>query len=193
MEREALSRACYHSIVPTAQPGDLILVRSSSKGYGLGRAATGNTHDHIAVVVRDDMTTNIVSPATKKIPVERMLKPHLQPVVLRPAWRSDAQREAFVTWMESLDAKPYDVRRTLFLIPRLLLKHWLRIAVPFRALPAERERWICTDAVFIGLEAEPDFQAAIRETPLDWVTLRCATTNDFLRLAEARPDILRRV
>lgn len=175
------------------EPGDLILVRSSAKGYGLGRSATGNTYDHIAVVVNDEKTLNVVTPIGRLLPVENLLRPHLRPVVLRPAWRSDSQRAAFVAWMESLEAKPYDVRRTLALIPRLVLKHWLRIAVPFTPLPSPRERWICTDAVFIGLEAEPEFQTAIRELALDWIALRCATTNDFLRLAEARPDILRRV
>jgi len=39
---------------------------------------------------------------------------------------------------------------------------------------------------------ERGFEEALRTLPLDYRALRCASTTDFVRIAEARPDLLRR-
>ena len=54
----------------------------------------------------------------------------------------------------------------------------------------ERERWICTDAVLLGLERNVRGFAGLRELPLDWCELHSGTTNDLLTLSRLRPDLL---
>jgi hypothetical protein len=178
----------------TPEPGDLILVSSPGWGFALGRWAAGNPYDHIAVVVRNGLSTNIDKPASRKLPAAKLLKPHLSPIVLRPRWQTEEQRERFVDWMESLDGLAYDVERTLKLIPRILLRRFFRLALPFKQLEGARDKWICTDAVFLGLERSAHFRDVIQNNKkLDWVALRCATTNDFLRMAEKHPELMERV
>jgi hypothetical protein len=155
--------------------------------FAAARRLTGNAYDHIAVVVRDGQTVNIDKPMARRLPTDRLLRPELHPLVLRPAWRDDAARDAFVQWMESLIDRAYDVRRTLRLLVSLGLQR-AGLVVPLPRPQPGNPRWICTDAVLLGLERYVrDFDA---RAALDWQALHCATTNDFLRLAKARPDLL---
>ncbi|MBS1122542.1 MAG: hypothetical protein H6Q90_4770 [Deltaproteobacteria bacterium] len=173
------------------QPGDLVLVRSPGAIFAAGRRLTGNAYDHIAVVVQDDQTVNIDKPMSRRLPASRLLRSKLHPLVLRPAWRDEAARDGFVRWMESLVDLKYDARRTLRLLGSLALRR-AGIVVPLiRPQPSAR-RWICTDAVLLGLERYVS-DLDTRDPSLDWQSLRCGTTNDFLRLARARPDLLAQV
>lgn len=176
-----------------AEPGDLILVRSPGRIFALGRRLAGNAYDHVAIVVEGGETVNIDKPRVRCLPVERLLRASLAPLVLRPGWQHPDERRAFLAWTRSLLGRPYDRRRTYGLVPRLLARRLTGIAVPLAAPRVDQSHWICTDAVLLGLErCRPGF-AAVRGLELDWVRLRCGSTNDFLRIHEARPDLLARV
>jgi hypothetical protein len=171
-------------------PGDLILVKSTGAVFAAGRRMTGNPYDHVAVVVSDGGTLNIDKPSSRLLPQERLLRPHLHPLVLRPAWPSPEDRDRFVGWIESLVGRQYDTGRTLRLVPRRLLRRFLGVAVPLERPPLDAPRWICTDAVLMGLERTLPLGDALEALALDWIVLRCGTTNDFLVLSERRPDLL---
>lgn len=175
------------------EPGDLILVKSRGAVYAAARRLTGNDYDHVAVVVSGGQTINIDKPGSKYLPQERLLKPSHEPVVLRPAWPNEEARDRFVAWIQRCVERDYDVRRTLRLIPRLLLRKWLRVVRPLERPSADRSRWICTDAVLLGLEQSNEAFRALERLPLDWVSLGCGTTRDFLVIHEKRPDLLARI
>ena len=172
------------------QPGDLVLVKSRGLVSAAGRRLAGNTYDHVAVVVRDGQTVNIDKPRSRLLPAARLLRPHLEPLVLRPAWPGDAARDAFVAWIEQLAGREYDVARTLRLLVTLVARRFLRARLPLRRPQPDQRRWICTDAVLLGLERH---LASLAGLGLDWNELGCGTTNDFLRIRAARPDLLRQI
>lgn len=172
------------------QPGDLILVKSRGLVFRLGRRATGNAYDHVGVVTSDGRSINIDKPSTRVLPVERLLRESLSPLVLRPRFHDPEARARFVADIEALVDTPYDVRRTLGLVERLLERRIFRITRPLRDLGERRERWICTDAVLVSLERHLEGFAAVRDMPIDWVRLRSATTNDLLEISRRRPDLL---
>ena len=176
----------------TLEPGDLILVKSEGRFFAFGRRVAKNPYDHVAVVASDGCTINIDKPRTRLLPQERLLRPSLEPLVLRPAFAAPTERAAFVTELERLVRAPYDVRRTLQLLGRLLLRR-VGISVPLRKLDWDRERWICTDAVLLSLERHVRAFAHLRELPLDWCALQSGTTNDLLEIHRLRPDLLQRV
>ncbi|HEU0033933.1 MAG TPA: hypothetical protein VFQ53_25065 [Kofleriaceae bacterium] len=154
---------------------------------------TGNAYDHVAVVASDGRTINIDKPNTRMLPVERLLRESLHPRVLRPVFGDPDERARFVAEIERLVDAPYDVRRTLWLIERLLERKLLRRARALPALGRDRRAWICTDAVLLALERHVPAFAKLRELPLDWVAIGSATTNDLLAIERLRPDLMVRV
>ncbi|HSD88863.1 MAG TPA: hypothetical protein VLB44_15150 [Kofleriaceae bacterium] len=175
------------------EPGDLVLVKSPGLVFRLGRTIGGNPYDHVGVVVSNGQTINIDKPSARLLPVERLVRARLRPLVLRPVWESPEARDRFVAWIESLSGREYDVRRTLRLIGRLMLKRFLRVTWPLERPDAGRAKWICTDAVLLGLEQFGKDHEVLRTLPLDWNALRCATTNDFLVINERHPELMQRV
>ena len=191
--RERAERAgmvSWHADPVHVEPGDLVLVQSPGRFFGVVRRLGGNPYDHVAVVVDDGLSVNIDKPAARTLPVERLLRESLHPLVLRPRFASEDERTRFVAAIEQLLRAPYDVRRTLWLVERLLEQRLLGRARPLPPLGWDRERWICTDAVLLGLERHVSGFAALREMPLDWVAIGSGTTNDLLTIHRARPDLL---
>ena len=175
------------------EPGDLVLVQSPGRFYAATRRLLGNPYDHIAVVVGAGQTLNIDKPRARLLPAARLLRASLHPLVLRPSWPSAAARDAFVAWIEQLAGREYDVARTLRLLGRLALRRVARISRPLARPVPDQPRWICTDAVLLGLERFAGRGAELAALPLDWNELGCGTTNDFLAISAARPELLRRV
>ena len=173
------------------EPGDLILVKSHGRLFAFGRWLGGNPYDHVAVVVGNGQTINIDKPRTRQLPLERLLRASHEPLVLRPAWPSAAARDRFVQWIERLAGREYDVQRTLRLIGALIAARVLHLHRPLRAPHADQPKWICTDAVLLGLEQFAGADLTMLE--LDWNRLRCATTNDLLTIRMERPDLLREI
>ncbi len=172
------------------EPGDLVLVKSRGLVFAVGRRVGGNAYDHVGVVVDGGQTVNIDKPRTRLVPAARLVRDELEPLVLRPRWPSSDARAAFVRWIGELAGKDYDVRRTLRLIARLIVKRALRVAWRLPRPRPDAPRWICTDAVLLGLEQFAGARDALRELPLDWNALGCGTTNDLLVISERRPDLL---
>lgn len=171
--------------------GDLILVRTSGLAYSLGRRLSRNSYDHVAVVVRAGQTLNIVHPSAVLVPIEHIVKPNRSPLILRPGWDTPSQAIAFVQAMEELRECSYDLRRALKGVVLVMLRTWLGIRLTMSPLRENADRWICTEAILINLQnALPGFRE-INRLPLDYSDLGFATTNDLLRIASARPDLLR--
>ncbi len=172
------------------QAGDLILVKTPGFWFTLGRWLTGNPYDHIAVVGRNGQTVNVAKPKVVLVPVERILTRKRAPLILRPAWQNDEQRERFVDWMEALADRPYDTSRALRLLVRILLKRYFGWTVALKRPALEQRRWICTDAILTALQRQIPTWSEIEQLPLDWVQLGCSTTNDFIRLSTELPKLL---
>ena len=179
--------------VELVNPGDLILVASPGRVFGLARRLGGTDYDHVAVVARDGRTINIDKPSARLLPAERLLRPTLRPLVLRPVFASDDERRRFVADIERLVDAPYDVRRTLGLVARILARRAFGVAPRLPHAGWERPRWICTDAVLLSLERNVSGFASLRDMPLDWVALGSGTTNDLVAISRRRPDLLRPV
>ncbi len=178
-------------VVRGAQPGDLLLVRTTRFGYRLGRGLTRNIFDHIAVVLPGGNTLNIVHPRAVVLPAHVFAKPGSSPLVLRPRWGGPGQRKAFLKGMHGFLGAPYAFWRTVAGIVVLGLDTWLAVRLPMRKPRPTAPRWICTEAILEGLvRACPDFRA-IDRLDLDYNKLGFATTNDFLRIAARLPDLLR--
>lgn len=174
-------------------PGDVLLVRTPRKTYGVGRRLMGSPYDHVSVVVGGEMTLNIVRPKVVRTPLSRMIHPKRRPVLLRPAWPSDQARDRFVDALEALADAPYDLWRGTSLVLRLAVRRALGLQWPMDPPTLAGPRYICSDATLLGLSAAlPGFEEALRTLPLDFTALRSGTTDDFLRIAELRPDLLRR-
>jgi len=175
------------------QPGDVLLVKTPRKSWAVGRKVMGSAWDHVSVVIRDDHTLNVVFPRVVRTPLHRMLRPERKPLLLRPAWPSEAARDGFVDALEALADAPYDSARGASFILKLALRRALGVRLPLRPPSMKGPRFVCTDTALLGLSAAlPGFEEALRTLPLDYGALRCASTTDFLRIAEARPDLLHR-
>ncbi len=175
------------------QPGDLLLIRTPGRGYAFGRRIGRNRYDHVAVAVGRGMTMNIVSPHARLIPLSRLLATRPDRLVLRPVWQNEAQREAFVSFMEGFDGRPYDMRRALTGIGLNILYAWLAIRIPLHRPQPGTHIWVCTEAILENLRAAIPAFREIEMLPLDYYRLGFSTTNDFMRIAKWRPDLLREI
>jgi hypothetical protein len=174
------------------EPGDILLIRSPKRAFRLVRWMMASEHDHVVAVLNGGLTLNVVPPEVVLTPVERMLLPARIPALLRPVWPSEAARAAFVADLERLRGAPYDLYRGLSLVLRVFIKRMLGLRVALRAPRAEAPH-VCSDTVLLGLERHlPGFGERIRTLPLDYVQLRCGTTEDFLAIARLCPDLLSR-
>ena len=178
------------AILETAQPGDLVLVKTTAIGYAFGRRITRNQYDHIAVVLTEGETLNIIFPKTVKLPLSAFRKPGNAPLILRPNWRTTEQRDEFIREMLGfMDAK-YDLTKTFVGIFFTCLNTWLGLRAPKRKLRDSASKWICTEAIVVSLcKVYPEFEV-IKSMKLDYNILGFATTNDFLRIAKRYPDLL---
>ncbi len=172
------------------EPGDLILIRTPGWGYRFGCALDRQSYDHVAVVVGNGMTINIVRPRARLIPLERLLETRPERMVLRPGWESDSQRDAFVDAMEAFEGRPYDMRRALTGIGLNILHARLALRIKLRRPPPGTEIWVCTEAILENLRSAIPVFREIEHLPLDYYRLGFSTTNDFLSIAELRPDLL---
>jgi len=174
-----------------AQPGDLILVRTRRTGFAFGRRLTRNHYDHIAVVLHNNETMNIIMPKTVRLPLSTFSKPGNDPLILRPNWRTPEQREKFIAEIQGFMGGTYNLNRTLLGVLLTFLSTWVGIRIRMRKLGNSASKWICTEAIIVSLlKTFPDFKA-INGIKLDYHVLGFATTNDFLRISKKFPDLLR--
>jgi hypothetical protein len=179
------------TIVEKLEPGDLILVQTQGWSFSLGRKLTQNPYDHVAVVIDDGQTLNIVKPKAVIVPVEHIAEPDRTPLVLRPAWDSPEQVPLFIENMNTFRDTSYDLQHAMMGICLVTLREWLRLSLRIRPLHNGARKCVCTEAILVSLiKSVPGFEE-IKEIPLDYVTLGFATTNDLLRIARSRPDLLR--
>jgi len=174
-----------------AQPGDLILAKTRGAGFALGRVLTRNRYDHIAVVLHDSETLNIVMPKTIKLPLSTFGKPGNAPLIMRPNWKAQEQRDSFIAEMEGFVGGHYNLKRTLLGILVIVLSTWLGIRIRIKKLKPQTAKWICTEAIIVSLlKTFPVFKA-IEGIKLDYNTLGFGTTNDFLRISCSLPHLMK--
>jgi len=183
--------ASTSAILEIAQPGDLLLVKTTGIGYAFGRRITRNRYDHIAVVLPENETLNIVYPKTVILPLSTLGKPRNTPLILRPNWTTPEQREEFIREMLGFLSVKYDLTKTFVGIFLTCLNTCLGLRVPKRKLRDSASRWICTEAILVSLfRTFPEFEV-IKKMKLDYNILGFATTNDFLRISKKFPDLLK--
>lgn len=179
------------SIVGKLEPGDLILVQTPGWSFSFGRKLTQNPYDHVAVVVNHGQTLNIVQPKAVMVPVEHITEPHRAPLALRPVWGSPEQVPLFIENINTFQDISYDLHHAVMGICLVTLREWLGLSLRVRPLRNGARRCICTEAIIFSLiKSLPGFEE-IKEIPLDYVALGFASTNDLLRIARNRPDLLR--
>jgi hypothetical protein len=164
------------------RPGDLIFVRTRGIVFSLGRKATRNDYDHVAVVTDSGGTLNIVNPRAVTLPVSYFARSASAPLVMRPQWRDEGRVRLFLDHVGRYGDCEYNLRKTIL---------GTGVRVGMKKPTDSYEKWICTEAIIAGLvSAQPEF-GAIQCMKLDYNRLGFATTNDFFRIARARPDLLR--
>lgn len=173
------------------EPGDLILVKTPGIGFALARCLVRSKYDHIAVVLNDDETLNIVVPRAVMLPVAVISKPANAPLVLRPGWEVPEQRENFIAEMRRYTGVAYDTRKALMGILLTLLNTWLGLKVRLRKRDGPITKSICTEAILLALIKAIPSMATIHGMKLDYNVLGFGTTNDFLRVAGQSPHLLR--
>lgn len=174
------------------EPGDLILVRTPRLAYAAMRAFAQMPYDHIGVVVSGERVLNIVRAGAVFTPASRMLTAARTPRILRPAFPSAAERDAFVAELESLAPCRYDAFRGAAVVALTGLKHRLGLRLRVGPPPdASERRYVCSEPILRALARHhPGFPAAA-ELELDRDRLGVATLDDYLTLASRRPDVLR--
>ncbi|DAZ94770.1 TPA: hypothetical protein N0F65_011334 [Lagenidium giganteum] len=180
------------------RPGDLIFITTRGLLYSVGRSLTGNEYDHVMVVLDETHVMHVGPPKAKLLPIERVLLPHRQPVVLRVPMAED-ELTKFLRCVRRLNGCRYDITRAYQLILRLALNHLVQ-AKPLAKLPfdTQNDSWICSDAIMVLLAGcSSRFKAALikarDEVQLDIFTHGSASLSDFSRIRRISPDALARV
>jgi hypothetical protein len=179
------------SVLEKLEPGDLILVQTPGWSFSLGRKLTQNPYDHVAIVVDQGQTLNIVNPRAVDVPTEHITEPHRAPLVLRPVWDSPEQVPLFIENINTFRDIAYDFQHAVMGICLVTMREWLGLSLRLKPLRNGTRKCICTEAIILSLiKSLPSFEE-ITEMALDYVALGFATTNDLLRIARNRPDLLR--
>jgi len=180
-----------NAIIKKVQPGDLLIVKTPGLLYSFGRRLTRNTHDHIAVVLNNYKTLNIVVPKTIIRPIFIFIRPKKEPILLRPQWKNLDQRNKFISEIKKFKASVYNIRKTILGIILTTFYSWLGIRIPMKKLRPSAKKWICTEAILnVLLKVLPCFKK-IERVKLDYHSIGFATINDFLRISQQNPEILK--
>ncbi|KAL3663108.1 hypothetical protein V7S43_012048 [Phytophthora oleae] len=180
------------------KPGDLIFITTSGLVYSVGRYLTENAYDHVVVVLDEHTVLHVGMPSVKLMPLERLLLPQRQPVVLRVPM-PEAELHLFLRCARQLIGCKYDVVRAYQLMLRLVLKR-VTGTTPLPRLPLDvkSNAWICSDSIIVLLagcckEFREALAKARNENDLDIFTLGSASMTDFQRIRRVQPDIISRV
>ncbi|KAL4141163.1 hypothetical protein PRNP1_014285 [Phytophthora ramorum] len=180
------------------KPGDLIFITTSGLVYSVGRYLTENAYDHVVVVLDENTVLHVGMPSVKLMPLERLLLPQRQPVVLRVPM-PDEELQLFLRCARQLLGCRYDVARAYQLMLRLVLKR-VTGSTPLPRLPLDvkSNAWICSDSIIVLLAGcckgfREALAKARQETDLDIFTLGSASMTDFQRIRRVQPDIISRV
>uniref|UniRef100_H3HC30 Isochorismatase-like domain-containing protein n=1 Tax=Phytophthora ramorum TaxID=164328 RepID=H3HC30_PHYRM len=177
---------------------DLIFITTSGLVYSVGRYLTENAYDHVVVVLDENTVLHVGMPSVKLMPLERLLLPQRQPVVLRVPM-PDEELQLFLRCARQLLGCRYDVARAYQLMLRLVLKR-MTGSTPLPRLPLDvkSNAWICSDSIIVLLAGcckgfREALAKARQETDLDIFTLGSASMTDFQRIRRVQPDIISRV
>ncbi|KAE9048712.1 hypothetical protein PR003_g365 [Phytophthora rubi] len=180
------------------KPGDLIFITTSGLVYSVGRYLTENAYDHVVVVLDESTVLHVGMPSVKLMPLERLLLPQRQPVVLRVPM-PEPELQLFLRCARQLIGCKYDVARAYQLMLRLVLKR-MTGSTPLPRLPLDvkSNAWICSDSIIVLLAGcckafREALVKARQETELDIFTLGSASMTDFQRIRLIQPGIISRV
>ncbi|CAI5743772.1 unnamed protein product [Peronospora destructor] len=192
------ARNAAQEAVKLVKPGDLIFITTSGLVYSVGRYLTENAYDHVVVVLDECTVLHIGVPAVRVMPLERLLLPQRQPVVLRVPM-SETELQLFLRCARQLIGCKYDVARAYQLMLRLTLKR-LTGSSPLPRLPLDvkSNAWICSDSIVVLLAGccmafREALVKAKQETALDIFTVGSASMTDFERIRRIQPGIMSRI
>ncbi|EGZ21389.1 hypothetical protein PHYSODRAFT_492537 [Phytophthora sojae] len=180
------------------KPGDLIFITTSGLVYSVGRYLTENAYDHVVVVLDESTVLHVGMPSAKLMPLERLLLPQRQPVVLRVPM-PESELQLFLRCARQLIGCKYDIARAYQLMLRLALKRMIgSTPLPRLPLDVKSNAWICSDSIIVLLAGcctafREALAKARQETELDIFTLGSASMTDFQRIRRIQPDIISRV
>uniref|UniRef100_K3WLC1 Uncharacterized protein n=1 Tax=Globisporangium ultimum (strain ATCC 200006 / CBS 805.95 / DAOM BR144) TaxID=431595 RepID=K3WLC1_GLOUD len=170
-----------HAAAKLVQPGDLIFITTSGFLYSMGRYLTGNDYDHVVVVLDAEHVLHVGMPSARLMPLERLLLPQRQPVVLRVDMEEEERQKAYQ------------------LVLRLTLKH-MAGSTPLRKLPLDikSDMWICSDSIMVLLAGcSEKFRDALMKArqanQLDLFNHGSASLSDFTRIRGITPEVFTRV
>ncbi|KAG7398310.1 hypothetical protein PHYBOEH_011305 [Phytophthora boehmeriae] len=169
------------------KPGDLIFITTSGLVYSVGRYLAENAYDHVVVVLDEKTVLHVGMPTVKLMPLERLLLPQRQPVVLRASIEGE-ELQLFLRCARQLLGCKYDVARAYQLMLRLVLKRALGSSpLPKLPLDVKSNSWICSDSIMLlsGISKSSGQGTAGRHTS--------ASMTDFERIQRVQPGILSRV
>ncbi|GBG28324.1 Hypothetical Protein FCC1311_045472 [Hondaea fermentalgiana] len=158
------------------EPGDLILLATAGPVYALGRKLTGQTYDHVVVVLDRQRALHISPPVIRTLALDTVLRSSRSPRVIRPRMGpQDTQ-----TWLEQLEqlvGQEYSLAQLFLAMSKLIGKGFL--------------------PKFSHGRSSSQVAEAIREVGLrldfDARNEASGSLEDFLALQRNRPDLFRHV
>ncbi len=175
------------------EPGDIILIQTSGFLYSFWRRLSCSAYDHVAVVLENKETFNILYPVAKKLPASYFFRHGKTPLVLRPSWQNQRQKTDLIQAMEKLEGMHYNSLRGIIGVINMIIYTKLRIKIPMKTPVMSSKTWVCTDATILFLERAVNGFSEIRTLNLDLFKLGYASTNDFIRIACHRPELLKKI
>lgn len=173
------------------EPGDIVLIKTPGAAYAAWRRLSCSPYDHVAVMLENKDTFNIVYPVAKKLPASFFFRSGKTPLVLRPVWQNQSQRRDFTDMMEKLEGMHYNALRGIIGVINMVTYNRLRVRIPVKTPGMTSKTWICTDATLLYLETCMHGFSKMRTLNLDLFRLGYTSTNDFIQIADHMPDLLR--
>jgi len=184
------------------QPGDLILLTTAGSIYAAGRQLTGQSHDHVVVVLKRRRVLHISPPVIRTLNIDTVLRTSRAPQVMRPRLAPE-ERERWLTELEMLIGEKYSLMQLTRTIWRLAMLHTILPVAPsiprgIQSLANNSNGRICTNAILSSLvrNAPPIAEAMRQLSPrvdFDPSNEASGSLEDFLVLQRTRSDLVAHV
>ncbi|CDW74132.1 leucine rich repeat family protein [Stylonychia lemnae] len=165
-------------------PGDLILIRTPSSIYEAFRRLGESYYDHIAVVLDDQLSLHISYPRTKVVPTILFTHKKKQPLIIRPNYKSDQQREQFLQTIQKMSmGKQYDYYRII----QVLISQSLFETKKYE--DNSTNKIICSHQIYLALSQTMKTinDQVSRSNDYEVHKLGTFTLSDFIKLAQKNP------
>jgi hypothetical protein len=173
-------------------PGDLVLLKTPGVVYSGFRQLSSFEFDHVVVALsRPDHCLHISPPKARRVRAVRLLTSDRSPMVLRPHFESQSERETFVHRCEKLLDADYNLSKLYGMVARNVLEKQFKVGrfLPKASAPSPSDSsWLCTDAILVCLmESSTRIKRVCTELrpQLDFFRTGSASMSDLMRLSSA--------